>query len=133
MPYDSGYDDGLISGSICRGMPKNDSSSSSQSSVSRFISMVRLALVTSVTCTPPRGPPVRFHSTQVSAVPKIASPFSASARTPSTFSRIHCTLPPEKYVAGGRPALRRMTSPRPSRSSADAMRSVRVSCQTIAL
>ena len=58
--------------------------------------MVRLALVTSVTCTPPRGPPVRFHSTHESAVPKIASPFSASPRTPSTFSRIHCTLPPEK-------------------------------------
>ena len=58
--------------------------------------MVRLALVTSVTCTPPRGPPVRFHNTQVSAVPKIASPFSASRRTPSTFSRIHCTLPPAK-------------------------------------
>ena len=67
--------------------------------------MVRLALVTSVTCTPPRGPPVRFHSTQESAVPKIASPFSASARTPSTFSRIHCTLPAAKYVAGGRPGL----------------------------
>ncbi len=96
MPYDSGNDDGLISGSICRGIPKNDSSSSSQSSVSRFISMVRLALVTSVTCTPPRGPPVRFHSTQESGVPKIASPLSASRRTPSTFSRIHCTLPAEK-------------------------------------
>ncbi len=94
---------------------------------------MRLALVTSVTCAPPRGPPVRFHNTQVSGVPKIASPFSASARTPSTFSRIHCTLPAEKYVAGGSPALRLITSPRPSRSSAEAMRSVRVSCHTIAL
>ena len=27
---------------------------------------------------------------------QIASPFSAAARTPSTFSRIHCTLPAEK-------------------------------------
>jgi glycerol-3-phosphate dehydrogenase len=27
-----------------------------------FISMVRLALVTSVRCRPPAGPPVRFHS-----------------------------------------------------------------------
>ena len=44
--------------------------------------MVRLALVTSVTCTPPRGPPVRFHSTQVSAVPKIASPVSARGAHP---------------------------------------------------
>ncbi|PRC61081.1 hypothetical protein C6A85_12800, partial [Mycobacterium sp. ITM-2017-0098] len=36
-------------------------------------------------------------------VPKIASPFSASARNPSTFSNSHCSFPPEKYVAGGRP------------------------------
>jgi hypothetical protein len=96
MPKDSWNDDGLIAGSICRGMSKNDNSSSSQSSVSRFISIVRLALVTSIACTPPRAPPVRFHSTHVSGVPKIASPFSASLRTPSTFSRIHCSLPPEK-------------------------------------
>lgn len=95
-PYGSDDDDGAIRGSICRGMSKNDNSSSSQSRVSRSISMVRLALVTSVRCTPPRGPPVRFHNTQVSGVPKIASPRSAAARTPSTFSRIHCTLPAEK-------------------------------------
>ena len=36
--------------------------------------MVRLALVTSVTCTPPSVPPVRFHSSQLSVVPKTASP-----------------------------------------------------------
>ena len=67
--------------------------------------MVRLALVTSVTCTPPSGPPVRFHSSQASVLPKIASPASAASRTPSTFSRIHWILPPEKYVAGGQPGL----------------------------
>ena len=114
-------------------MPKNESSSSSQSRVSRFISIVRLALVGSVTWTPPSTPPVRFHSSQVSVLPKTASPASAASRTPSTLSRIHWILPPEKYVAGGSPALRRMTSPLPSRSSAVAMRSVRVSCQTMAL
>ena len=42
-------------------------------------------------------------------------------------------LPPAKYVAGGRPALRRMICPRSSWSRAAAMRSVRVSCQTMAL
>ena len=114
-------------------MLKNEISSSSQSSVSRFISIVRLAFVTSVMWTPPSVPPVRFHSSQVSVLPKTASPASAAARTPSTFSRIHCTLPAEKYVAGGRPAFCRITSPLPSRSSAEAIRSVRVSCQTIAL
>ncbi len=95
-PYGCGDDDGAIAGSIARGMAKNDSSSSSQSSVSKFISMVRLAFVTSVTCTPPRGPPVRFHNTQLSGVPNNASPLSAASRTPSTFSRIHCSLAPEK-------------------------------------
>ena len=56
--------------------------SGSQSSVSRFINMVRLALDTSVTCAPPLGPPVRFQMTQVSILPKSTSPFSALARTP---------------------------------------------------
>jgi hypothetical protein len=78
-------------------------------------------------------PPVRFQVSHVSVLPKIASPRSAASRTPSTFSRIHCTLPAEKYVAGGSPAFCRMTSPLPSRSRAEAMRSVRVSCQTMAL
>ncbi|CNG14392.1 Uncharacterised protein [Mycobacterium tuberculosis] len=77
-------------------MPKNDRSSSSQERVSRSISMVRLALVGSVTWAPPSVPPVRFHSTHESVVPKTASPFSAASRTPSTFSRIHWTFPAEK-------------------------------------
>ena len=66
------------------------------SSVRRSISIVRLALVTSVTCTPPSRPPVRFQITHVSMVPKIASPRSAAARTPSTLSRIQRSFPPEK-------------------------------------
>ena len=67
--------------------------------------MVREALVTSVTCTPPSTPPVRFHSTQQSVLPKTRSPASAFSRAPSTFSRIHTILVPEKYVASGRPDL----------------------------
>src|SRR4029078_8279573 len=78
-------------------------------------------------------PPSRFHRTQQSVFPTRPCPSSAASRTPSTFSRIHWILPPEKYVAGGSPALRRITSPLPSRSSAEAIRSLRVSCQTIAL
>jgi hypothetical protein len=72
------------------------------------MSIVRLAFVTSVTCAPPSTPPVRFQIAQVSMVPKIASPRSAAARTPSICSRIHWNLPPEKYVAGGRPVRSRM-------------------------
>jgi|GEM_PF-3818544 len=34
--------------------------------------MVLLALVTSVTCTPPPTPPVRFHITQLSVLPNSA-------------------------------------------------------------
>ncbi len=49
IPYGSGVDDGRIRGSIRGGTVKKSHSSSSQSSVWRFISMVRLALVTSVT------------------------------------------------------------------------------------
>ncbi len=33
------------------------------------MSMVRDAFVTSVTCTPPSGPPVMFHSTHESVFP----------------------------------------------------------------
>ncbi len=57
-----------------------------------------------MTCTPPRGPPVRFHNTQVSGAEQ-GSPFSAAARTPSTFSRIHCSFAAEKQLpAAGLPA-----------------------------
>ncbi len=77
---------------------------SSHDRVERSISIVRLALVTSVTCTPSfSAPPVRFHSTHVSVLPKSRSPASAFSRAPSTLSRIQRTLGPEKYVASGRP------------------------------
>ena len=58
----------------------SDTMSGAHCSVSRSISMVREAFVASVTWTPPSTPPLRFHSSQVSMVPKIRSP--ASARGP---------------------------------------------------
>jgi hypothetical protein len=67
-----------------------------QSRVSMFISIVREAFVTSVTCTPPLGPPVRFQITQVSMVPKRRSPASADSLTPSTLSKIHLAFGPAK-------------------------------------
>ena len=54
-------------------MPKADRSAGSQSRFARFISWVREALVTSVTCCP-----VRFHSTHVSMVPNSSSRFPRS-------------------------------------------------------
>ena len=55
--------------------------------------MVRLALVTSVMWT---APPVSFHTSQESTVPKSSAPRSAFSRAPSTWSRIHLSLVAEK-------------------------------------
>ncbi|UTH93792.1 hypothetical protein SRIMHP_06620 [Streptomyces rimosus subsp. rimosus] len=65
-------------------------------SVWRFISMVRPALVTSVTCTPPSVPPVSFQISHESIVPKAISPASARARRPGTLSSSQAALGPEK-------------------------------------
>ena len=101
-------DEARILGSIARGTSKIVSSSSSQSSVLRFISIVRLALVTSVAWMPPCRPPVRCQMTHVSGLPNTASPRSAASRTPGTFWRIHWIFAPEKYVAGGNPVFARI-------------------------
>ena len=65
--------------------------------------MVRLALVTSVTCTPPSAPPVRFQISQLSMVPKSTSPRSARSRRPGVRSSSQRMRGAEKYVASGRP------------------------------
>ena len=61
--------------------------------------------MTSVTCTPPSVPPVRFQITQVSIVPNRMSPRSARSRSPSTLSSSQRTFGPAKYEASGRPGL----------------------------
>ena len=53
--------------------------------------MVRLALVTSVTCSP-----VSFQISHVSMVPNISSPRSARSRAPGTLSSSQRILGPEK-------------------------------------
>ena len=85
-----------MAGSIAAGTPKASRRAGSQSRVRRSISWVRDALVTSVACTPPCGPPVRFHRIQVSDVPNSSSPRSARARAPSTSSRIQAIFAAEK-------------------------------------
>src|SRR5699024_724339 len=131
VPYTS--EEERISGRMDSGMPMSFAMSSFQSRVSMFISIVREALVTSVTCTPPFGPPVRFHSSHESVLPNSSSPASAFSRAPSTLSRIHLTFGPEKYVASGRPTRSLYLSAPSSPASSSQMRWVRVSCQTIAL
>ena len=56
-------------------------------------SMVRLALVQSVTWT---FPPVSFQISQLSTVPKSSFPSSARSRAPGTLSKIHLILVAEK-------------------------------------
>src|SRR5260370_866844 len=71
-------------GRICSGMENAFSSSVSHWSVFRFISWVRLALVTSVRCrpfwVPAFAPPVSFHTRKGSMLPKRISPASARLR-----------------------------------------------------
>jgi hypothetical protein len=95
--------------------------------VDKFISMVRLALVTSVACCP-----VRRSISHVSTVPKWISPASARARSPGTLSSSQTILGAEKYVARGSPLRSRNRSGPPSPARSRMMPSVRVSCQTIA-
>ena len=95
-------------GSMARGMSNSSSSSSSQSRVSMLYSMVREALVRSVTWA---LPPVSFQTSQVSTVPNRISPFAAFSRLPGTWSRIHLILLAEKYASGTRPVFLRMVAP----------------------
>ena len=104
-------------------MPIRRRLGSCQSSVCRSISIVRLAFVTSVACTPPSGPPVRFHSSQLSIVPKASSPASARARAPGTASSIQLDLRPrevgrQRQADRARAAGRARRSPASSRTSA---------------
>lgn len=73
-------------GIIEAGMPNSLSSSSSHCSVWMLKSIVREALLTSVTCTSPR---VRRQMSHESTVPNISLPFSARSLAPATLSRIH--------------------------------------------
>ena len=125
--------DGRISGSIWRGTPKIASSSSCQFRVLRFISRVRLAFVTSVTCMPPSGPPVRFQISQLSMVPNSTSPRSARSRRPGR------VVQQPAHLRGGEVRRRRQAaelthglSPRRCGDSSSTSASVRVSCHTIA-
>lgn len=94
MPYTSAED--LISGRTASGTFIAERIEVSHCRVSRFISMVRPALVTSVTCRPPSVPPVRFQISQESIVPNAISPRSARALRPGTLSSSQVAFGPEK-------------------------------------
>ncbi len=124
--------DERISGRHARGMPKARSSPSSHSHVSSRMSSEREAFVTSVTCTPPRGPPVSCQVSHVSIVPKQSSPASARSRAPGTSSSSHASFVAEKYGFSGSPVASRNRSTPPSAASRSTIGCERVSCHTIA-
>eukprot|EP00235_Prasinoderma_singulare_P012685 CAMPEP_0119173416 /NCGR_PEP_ID=MMETSP1315-20130426/33684_1 /TAXON_ID=676789 /ORGANISM="Prasinoderma singularis, Strain RCC927" /LENGTH=76 /DNA_ID=CAMNT_0007167363 /DNA_START=47 /DNA_END=274 /DNA_ORIENTATION=+ len=73
--------------------------------------MVRLALLTSVTCTPPAlAPPVRLYSSHESMVPTIAEPSAMAAATSGTCRLSQSSLVAEKYVEMGNPQVARKAS-----------------------
>ena len=113
-------DEATTSGSTARSTPNSASSSSSQSPVARSSSIVRDAFVTSVTCA---APPVSFHTSHASIVPKASSDCGCSTR-----ARIHSSFVAEKYGSGTSPVRSRISA-----AGSSAQRSaVRRSCHTIA-
>ena len=121
---------GTIVGSTARGTLNIVSISSSQASFARSISRVREALVTSVACT---APLVRRCTRNVSMVPKASSPFSARARAPFSWSRIHAIFVPEKYASITRPVRSRTSASAPVAFRRSHSAAVRRSCHTMAL
>src|SRR5437588_12514094 len=98
LPYAS-LDD-RTSGSTLGGTPNSRSSSSSQSHVWMSNSIVRDALLTSVTC---RMPLLTFDLSHVSTVPNASLTAPAHARAPGPSSRIHRLLRAEQDARLSRP------------------------------
>src|SRR3989440_8214132 len=90
-------------GNTARGTPNSFSSSSSQLPARTLKSIVRDALLGSVTCT---RPPVRFHTSHESTVPNASLPAFALARAPRTLRSIHSSFVPQKYASTTRPVFR---------------------------
>lgn len=82
------------------------SSAGSQAQVSKFMSIVLDALVTSVACIPPSSPPVRLYNSQLSMVPKRSVSVSEARLTLSTLSSNHRSFTALKYVERGKPHRR---------------------------
>ncbi len=117
------------SGSTWRGTPNSPSNSSSQSPLAISQSRVRDALVASVRC---RRPPLSFHMSQESTVPKASSPARARVIPSGTESRIQRSFVAEKYGSSSRPVLRRTSGSHPVRRSSSHASAVRRSCHTMA-
>src|SRR5258708_25181149 len=93
-------------------------------------SIVRDALLVSVTC---RAPPVSFPTSHESTVPKASVPASPRARAPGTLSSSQRILLAEKYASISSPVFAWTMSAAPSFLRRSQKSAVRRSCQTIAL
>ncbi len=118
--------DGRTSGRADIGTWSRSHSSGSQRRSTMSNSIVRLAFVGSVANT---SPPVRFHNSQVSIVPRARS--SDTPTAPSVSS--HSNFVPLKYGSSTSPVRERTRSRCPCASSSAQRAAVRRSCQTIAL
>ena len=77
-------------------------------------------------------PPVSFHTSQLSTVPKASSPRSARRRAHGTWSSSQAILVPEKYASRTSPVRSRTSASAPEAFSASHIAAVRRHCQTIA-
>ena len=117
--------EGRTSGSASIGTPNSEHSSGSHCRAPMSNSMVRPALVASVAWT---RPPVRFHTIQLSTVPRATS---GPAVTPPSVS-IHSSFEAEKYGSSTSPVRSRTSGSAPSCSSCAHRDAVRRSCHTMA-
>ena len=114
-----------ISGKHCKGMPNLAHVGACHVLVWRSINDVRLALVTSVTYTPPLTPPapecayckmprihapVSINTSHASMVPNRHVPLATASATAGTWSNIQRILYALKYVLTGRPVMSRKQS-----------------------
>src|SRR5438876_12058452 len=95
--------EGSIRARAPAGTSKRARSSGSQARVEGAQRSVRDAFVGSVTCAPPRGPPVKFQITQESMVPIRRCPDAARIFASGTLARSHRIFVAEKYVRMGSP------------------------------
>ncbi len=109
---------------------QRDTASRPNAPVRMFMSIVREALLTSVTCF---RPPVSFQRSHASIVPAASRPSAARRRASGTCSRSHRSFEPEKYGSSRSPVRRRMARSAPALLILSIRGAVRRSCQTIAL
>ena len=122
--------EGIICGRISRGTSNRSSRPASHCRLFRFISEVREALDTSVTCA---SPPVRRQIRKLSTVPAATRPLRSARPRPDVFFNSQRYLLAEKYGSSTRPDLRctAFSCPAARRLSQNSV--VRRHCQTMAL